>query len=238
MRSKVRSPAIRPTTLERPRLLNWLEQHAAARLRVLTAEAGYGKSTLLADHARRTAHRTIWYRLESSDRDWVTFLSYIVAAVREIAPAFGAGTAGLLQQVGMLNLTRDVVVDTLLAELESVTVEPLTLVLDDFHTVQESDDVRAIVLRLLEHAPAGMSLIISGRDRPALPVARLAAQARVAELATDDLRFTRRETADLFAHSYGTPIDDDLVTRHRREARRVGCEPAAGLRVAAVPAAG
>ena len=69
----------------------------------------------------------------------------------------------------MLNLTRDVTVDTLLAELESVTVEPLILVLDDFHTVQESDDVRAIVLRLLEHAPAGLSLIISGRDRPGPP---------------------------------------------------------------------
>jgi DNA-binding SARP family transcriptional activator len=209
--SKVRSPAIRPTTLERPRLLSWLEQHASARLRVITAEAGYGKSTLLADHARRTAHRTIWYQLESSDRDWVTFLSYLVAAVREIAPAFGAGTVALLQQVGVLNPTRDVTVDTLLGELESVAVEPLILILDDFHTVQESDDVRAIVLRLLEHAPAQMSLVISGRDRPTIPMARLAAQDRVAELATEDLRFTRRETADLFAHSYGTPIDDDLV---------------------------
>ena len=69
-----------------------------------------------------------------------------------------------------------------------------------------------------------------------LPIARLAAQAGVAELATEDLRFTRRETADLFAHSYGTPIDDDLVTRHRRAARRLGREPAAGLRVVAVAA--
>jgi DNA-binding SARP family transcriptional activator len=209
--SKVRSPAIRPTTLERPRLLNWLEQHATARLRIVTAEAGYGKSTLLADHSRRTAQRTIWYRLDSSDRDWVTFLSYIVAAVREVAPKFGAATVGLLQQVGVLNPTRDVTLGTLLAELESVTSEPLTLILDDFHTVQESEDVRAIVLRLLEHAPPGLSLVLSGRDRPTIPIARLAAQARVAELATEDLRFTRRETADLFASSYGTPIDDDLV---------------------------
>ncbi len=134
-----------------------------------------------------------------------------MAAVREIAPGFGAGTVSLLQQVGVLNPSRDVTLDTLLAELESVATTPLTLILDDFHTVQDSDDVRAIVLRLLEHAPAGLSLVISGRDRPTLPVARLAAQARVAELATEDLRFTRRETADLFAHSYGTPIDDDLV---------------------------
>ncbi len=210
--SKVRSPAIRPATLERPRLLGWLEQNAAARLRLITTQAGYGKSTLLADHARRSAQRTIWYRLESSDRDWVTFLSYLVAAVREIAPEFGPGTVSLLQQVGVLNPTRDVTVNTLLAELETVAIEPLTLILDDFHAVGDSEDVRAMVLRLLEHAPAGLSLVISGRERPSLPLARLAAQAVVAELTTEDLRFTRRETADLFARSYGTPIDDDLVT--------------------------
>ena len=209
--SKVRSPAIRPTTLERPRLLSWLDQHASARLRLITTEAGYGKSTLLADHARRSTQRTIWYRLESSDRDWVTFLSYVVASVREIAPEFGPGTVTLLQQVGVLNPTRDVTVDTLLAELETVATEPLTLVLDDFHAVGDSEDVRAMVLRLLEHGPKGLALVISGRERPTLPLARLAAQAAVAELTTEDLRFTRRETADLFAHSYGTPIDDDLV---------------------------
>ncbi len=209
--SKVRSPAIRPSTLERPRLLNWLERHASARLRVIAAEAGYGKSTLLADHARRSGRRTLWYRLEPSDRDWVTFLSYVVASVREIAPSFGAGTVSLLQQVGVLNTTRDLTLDTLLAELESVATEPLSLILDDFHAVQDSDDVRAIVVRLLEHAPTGFSLVIASRDRPTFPMARLSAQAGVAELATEDLRFTRSETADLFAYSYGTPIDDDLV---------------------------
>ena len=167
--SKVRSPAIRPSTLERPRLLNWLERHASARLRVITAEAGYGKSTLLADHARRTERRTLWYRLEPSDRDWVTFLSYVVASVREVAPGFGAGTVSLLQQVGVLNATRDLTLDTLLAELESVATEPLSLVLDDFHTVQDSEDVRAIVVRLLEHAPPAFSLVIAGRDRPPSP---------------------------------------------------------------------
>ena len=210
--SKVRSPAIRPSTLERPRLLNWLERHASARLRVITAEAGYGKSTLLADHARRTERRMLWYRLEPSDRDWVTFLSYIVASVREVAPGFGAGTVSLLQQVGVLNATRDLTLDTLLAELESVATEPLSLVLDDFHTVQDSEDVRAIVVRLLEHAPPAFSLVIAGRGSARrIPMARLTAQAGVAELTTEELRFTRSETADLFAHSYGTPIDDDLV---------------------------
>jgi DNA-binding SARP family transcriptional activator/tetratricopeptide (TPR) repeat protein len=210
--SKVRSPAIRPSTLERPRLLTWLERYAGARLRVISTEAGYGKSTLLADHARRTGRRTIWYRLEPSDRDWVTFLSYIVASVREIVPGFGAGTVGMLQQVGVLNATRDLTLDTLLAELEPVATEPLSLVLDDFHTVQDSEDIRSIVVRLLEHAPSGFSLVIAGRDRPSIPMARLTAQAGVAELTTEDLRFTRSETADLFAHSYGTPIDEDLVT--------------------------
>ena len=67
----------------------------------------------------------------------------------------GSGTVSLLQQVGVLNATRDLTLDTLLAELESVATEPLSMVLDDFHTVHDSEDVRAIVARFLEHAPAG-----------------------------------------------------------------------------------
>lgn len=209
--SKVRAPALRPATLERPRLLAWLEDRADSRLRLLIAEAGYGKSTLLADHARRFGRRTAWYRLDSTDRDWVTFINYIVASVRELVPGFAPATVALLQQVGVLDPSRDVVFDTLLAELEPVARDSLTLILDDFHLVADGPDVRAMVMRLLEAGPSGLSVVIAGRDRPPLPLSRLTSQGVVAELTTDQLKFTRRETAALFAESNGTPLDDELV---------------------------
>ena len=88
--SKVKSPPLRDETLARGRLLEWLEAKIHHRLVLITAEAGYGKTTLLADFSRRTRLRTLWYRLDETDRDWVTVLHHLVAAGRVVDPEFGA----------------------------------------------------------------------------------------------------------------------------------------------------
>ena len=80
--SKVQAPPLRDETLARERLLEWLSVKVHRRVVLLTAEAGYGKTTLLADFSRRTRLRVFWYRLDRGDRDWVGFLAYLVAAVR------------------------------------------------------------------------------------------------------------------------------------------------------------
>ncbi len=211
VRSKVRMPDIQHYTLERPRLLTWLEDHAHRRVRVLTAEAGYGKSTLVADHAQRFGRRTAWLRFEAHDVDWVGMLSYLVASLREAIPDFGVGAINLLQRVGVLNATRDMVLDMILAELDKVLTEPLTLVLDDFHVVQDGEDTRAIMGRMLEFAPSTMTFIVAGHRHPGALLARPMGQGQVVELLTSDLRFTDLESARLITNILGSPIDDDLV---------------------------
>jgi ATP/maltotriose-dependent transcriptional regulator MalT/DNA-binding SARP family transcriptional activator len=178
---------------------------------VVVAEAGYGKTTLIADHVKRSGARVAWYRLEATDVDWVGMLSYIVAAMREVMPGFGVAAVNLLQRVGVLNATRDMVLDTILAELERTVTEPLTLVLDDFHAVQDNEDVKAIVGRLIELAPDPMNLIIAGRRHPGSVLARPSSQGQVAELGTQELRFTRSETGHLLTNILGSPIDEDQV---------------------------
>ncbi|HET8784498.1 MAG TPA: hypothetical protein VFM38_02600, partial [Candidatus Limnocylindrales bacterium] len=86
--AKVQRPALRDETLERPRLLDWLRAKIHGRVVLVLADAGYGKTTLLADFARRSRMRTLWYRLDPDDRDWVTLLNHLVAAGREHDPAF------------------------------------------------------------------------------------------------------------------------------------------------------
>src|SRR6266496_2451035 len=78
--SKVQRPALREQTLARHRLLDWLSAKIHHRLVLVTAEAGYGKTTLLADFSGRTRLPTLWYRLDETDRDWLTILNYLVAA--------------------------------------------------------------------------------------------------------------------------------------------------------------
>ena len=85
--AKVQRPALRDETLARDRLLDWLAAKIHDRVILILADAGYGKTTLLADFARRTRLRTLWYRLEDDDRDWIAFLNHLVAAGREHDPS-------------------------------------------------------------------------------------------------------------------------------------------------------
>src|SRR3954447_14109385 len=97
---KVQRPALRDETLARHRLLDWLDVKIHNRVVFVIADAGYGKTTLLADFSRRTRLRTLWYRMDEEDRDWVTFLSYLVAAGREHDPKFAPRTHAMLQDTG------------------------------------------------------------------------------------------------------------------------------------------
>lgn len=209
--SKVRSPVVRSTTLARPRLLGWLDAHAGDRVRILATEAGYGKTTLLADWARRTPQRVVWYRLDTSDGDWITFIAYLIAAFREETPGFGASTERLLAHVGSLGTTLDQALGSFLAELGAALHERTVVIVDDIHLVNGRTEVRALIERLVERAPEPVTFIFSGRTRPDVRLARLAAQGTIAELDTDRLRFTSDETRDLFAEGYGTPLDADLL---------------------------
>ena len=110
--AKVQPPPLRDDILARDRLLDWLHAKIHQRLVLVLAEAGYGKTTLLADFAARTRLRTLWYRLDEDDRDWVTVMHHLVAAGREHDPNFAPRTAGLLADTGVAGPTRAGVTST------------------------------------------------------------------------------------------------------------------------------
>src|SRR3954466_14212356 len=99
IKSKIQPPALRESTLTRQRLLDRLTEATSHRLTLLIAEAGYGKTTLLADFARVTHARVLWYRLDSTDGEVVDWTNYLIAAARELEPSFGAATIGLLREI-------------------------------------------------------------------------------------------------------------------------------------------
>jgi len=208
---KVQAPALREETLARERLLEWLSIKIHRRVVLLVAEAGYGKTTLLADFTRRTRVRTLWYRLDRGDRDWVGFLAYLVAAVRVHVPAFGTATSGLLRETATSAPSLDTVLDTFLRELGGVPGEASALVFDDFHLVDDSPEVRHIIRELLNRGPDRMSFVFATRREPPIRLARLRAQGEVAELHTDDLRFDAMETERLFRDTYDLPIEPAML---------------------------
>ncbi len=94
---KVRRPPLHDETLARHRLLDWLDVKIHNRVVFVIADAGYGKTTLLADFSRRTRLRTLWYRMDEEDRDWVSFMSHLVASGREQDPTFAPRTSAMLE---------------------------------------------------------------------------------------------------------------------------------------------
>src|SRR3954466_14413630 len=99
IKSKIQPPALRESTLTRQRLVDRLTEATSRRLTLLIAEAGYGKTTLLADFARSTNARVMWYRLDSTDTDVITWSNYLIAAGREWDQDFGEATLRLMSQV-------------------------------------------------------------------------------------------------------------------------------------------
>ena len=208
---KVQPPLLPEETLRRDRLLDWLHAKTRSRLALIVAEAGYGKTTLLADWSRRTRVRTLWYRLDEHDRDWAVFIHHIVAAGREIDPAFAPNTQGLLRELAANLGSRGVLVRTLLAELRAWVVVGTALILDDYQQVDDVPEIREIVRELVVRGPDRLAVVIASRTRPTLPLARLRAIGEAAEMGTDDLRFDRDETERLFRDTYHDPLERDLL---------------------------
>jgi DNA-binding SARP family transcriptional activator len=210
--AKVQRPSLRDETLARHRLLDWLAAKVNHRVILVLADAGYGKTTLLADFSRRTRLRTLWFRLDDDDRDWVSFLSHLVAAGREHDPGFAPTTAALMSDLAMGGPTREAATDVFMRELPGIAAHGAVLVLDDFHLVDESPDIRAIARELVARAPERLSIVFASRRVPSIPLARLRASGDVAEIGTDDLRFDREETAQLFSETYGRNLEPDVLS--------------------------
>ena len=208
---KVQPPPLREETLARHRLLDWLDVKVHNRVVFVIADAGYGKTTLLADFTRRTRLRTLWYRMDDEDRNWVACLSYLVAAGRVHDPAFAPRTAALLQDTGPGGANRDDGLDAFLRELPVMAADGAALILDDFHVADDVPDVNHIARELVARAPERLTIVISSRRMPTLPVARLRALGEVAELRTADLRFSTEETEALFAETYGRALEPDVL---------------------------
>ena len=209
--AKVQRPPLRDETLARDRLLDWLAAKIHHRVILVLADAGYGKTTLLADFSRRTRLRTLWYRLDDDDRDWISFLSHLVAAGREHDPEFAPTTAAMLSDLATGGPTREAATDVFLRELPTIAEHGAVLILDDFHLVDESPDVRQIAARS-GRASAGAAVDRLREPADATDPVRPAARLGRGRRARDGRPPVRRdETARLFTETYGRELEPDVL---------------------------
>jgi LuxR family maltose regulon positive regulatory protein len=213
VRTKLQPPPPRSDAILRPRLLAALhEALASRRLTLISAPAGYGKTTLLTQALSSPPSplsSVSWLALDEGDNDPALFLAYLIAALRRLNPACGATAQTLLAELPTPG--RRVVGALINDVLETISV-PFALVLDDLHLIAEPS-IHLALDYLLEHMPPSMRLVIATRRDPPLALARLRARGRLAELRTVDLHFTPDETAALLNEQLRLNLSpDDLAT--------------------------
>ena len=208
--TKLYIPAVRRALVARPRLSERLSRGARSRLMLVSAPAGFGKTTLLSAWLAAPAAEerpVAWLSLEASDSQPRVFWTYVITALQAVVPAVGVDALPLLQSA---QSPIETVLATLLNELDAVPND-MYLVLDDYHLV-DGPDVEAGMVFLLEHLPSHVHLVISSRADPALPLARLRARGELVEIRAVDLRFTLDEATDYLNEVAGLDLAADDIT--------------------------
>jgi ATP/maltotriose-dependent transcriptional regulator MalT len=190
---KLHVPRHRRGRVTRRRLNERLSRGAESALTLVSAPAGFGKTTLLAEWLESAAddgRSTAWLSLDYRDNDPAVFWTYLIAALKTATPGVGGDALSLLQSP---QEAIETVLATLLNDLSGVSTD-VVLVLDDYHLI-ESPAVQEGMAFLLDHLPPRLRLVIAGRADPALPLARLRARGELVEIRATDLRFTPDEAA-------------------------------------------
>jgi LuxR family transcriptional regulator, maltose regulon positive regulatory protein len=204
--TKLHVPGPRPGFLVRPRLLERLTQGTTHEFTLVCAPAGFGKTSLLGDWARRSRQPVAWLSLDGGDGDPARFWRYVAAALDGLRPGVGQRVEALFQG-GQPPL--EAVVAVLVNELVEGS-EQVVLVLDDYHLV-EGPAVHQSLELLLERLPCQLRLVLASRADPPLPLARLRAGGQLVELREADLRFSAEEAAELLRTAVGAELSEAAV---------------------------
>jgi LuxR family maltose regulon positive regulatory protein len=223
--TKLYIPPPRSDHVSRPRLIEQLDAGLARKLSLISAPAGFGKTTLLSNWVEKLDLPVAWISLDERDNDRTRFLVYFVAALQTIDASIGETVKA------MLNVPQPPPIESVMTELinEVAAIEQsFVLILDDYHVLGDQE-VHDAFNFLLDHLPPKMHLVIASRSDPLLQIPSLRAKGQITELRSDNLRFTTQEATKFLNEVMGLELslDDVLSLETRTEGWIVGLHLAA-----------
>jgi LuxR family maltose regulon positive regulatory protein len=228
--TKLYIPQPRAKIVLRPRLIERLNEGLSSGrtpgVTLISASAGFGKTTLVSEWVASCERPVAWLSLDEGDNDPLRFLTYFVTALQTIAPNIGAGVLGVLQSPQQP--LPESILTALINEITTIS-DNFIFVLDDYHVI-DSKPVDNALTFLIEHLPPQMHLVIATREDPPLALARLRARGQLTELRAADLRFTPSEAAEFLNQLMGLNLSaEDIAALETRTEGWI-----AGLQLAAL----
>ena len=205
LKTKLNTPHLWRDFVSRPRLINLLNEGSENKLIIVTAPAGYGKSTILSEWTRQINLPVAWLTLDEGDNDPTRFLTYLIAALQTINEEFAAPALE-----GLRSSPPPAMESTLTQLINELSLlgEPIVLILDDYQAI-EFQPIHDAVSYLIEHLPPQLRVVIASRIDPPLPLARWRGRGQLTELREADLRFTSGESADFFTQTIGLKLEQE-----------------------------
>lgn len=200
-------PSVRSDFISRPRLLQQLDDGLYRKLTLISAPAGSGKTTLVSEWIATHKPSVAWLSLDEGDNDTTRFLMYFVKALQKIEVGLGQGVLAMLKSAQQPPI--ESILTNLINEASTIKNNSI-LVLDDYHVV-DSQNVDDALSFLIEHLPIHIHLVITTREDPNLPLARLRANDQLTELRITDLRFTSSEITKFFNDMMGLGLSTEEV---------------------------
>jgi LuxR family maltose regulon positive regulatory protein len=232
LESKLTPAPTRPGLVPRDNLLDWLEASAATPVMAISAPAGYGKTMLAAEWARRDPRPFVWLSVDRHDNDPAVLLTYLAVGLDRVEP-LDPSVLGVLASRG--TSVAQAVMPRLGAALSSKAL-PVVVVLDDVHLLSDQEGLDALAV-LVDHLPPGSQLVMTSRGEPPLPVARWRAEGRLAELGPGELAMRPVEAGSLLRAARVELPDGEVAELTRRTEGWPVALYLAALSVKAQPAA-
>ena len=211
-KTKIILPHRRPELLSRPRLLENLQSLLDNKLLLLSAPAGYGKTSLLIDLAQNINMPVCWFSVDLMDRDPQRFLAYLIASLAERFPRIGEASRPQLNRLKSIEQDAESFLITLTNEIYDQIVEDFLLIIDDFHLLDDFPVISSLVNRFLELVVENCHVLLSSRTLPNLDdVTLMVAREQVAGLNHVELAFLPREAQALYAQNYHQHLSEEAA---------------------------
>jgi len=209
LNTKIEIPPVRGDIIQRKRLLRLISDNSDQKVILVSAAAGFGKTTLLSQWAKQTSKQVVWFSIDENDDDVSCFFSYFIRALQQWKSTVGTTSLNLLQVPQPPQLESILVL--LLNEIHKLN-DDITIILDDYHLIS-SARINQLLNFLIDHLPQNMHLILSSRSDPNLPISRWLSQKQLIEIRASDLIFTHGESDALLNKTLNLELSSNDVSR-------------------------